>query len=203
MTIADDWPTQLQAIWSDDLADYVAAIATMWAEVEQYADDPANGVVNWQGLFDYTTAPFAALPWLAQCVGDRLPVGLGDADARNWITRSPNWSRGTPAAIVDAVKRLLTGSQTVLMAQRAHLDLTADVDCVAVMTYANETPDTQAVMNALRRNVPADIVVEYQLATDTTWLMIQPGRTWAQLESTYGPTWGDVRNARPGFNPWG
>jgi hypothetical protein len=203
VTIALDWPTQLVPIWSDDLADYVAAISSMWTEVEQFAADPENDVVAWQALFDVDIAPFMALPWLAQCVGDRLPVGLDEAGARDWITRSPNWNRGTPGAIVDAVKRVLTGTQAVLLAQRAHLDLSADIDCVAVITYADETPDVQAVENALRRNVPADLIVEYQTQSGATWLTVQAGNTWAQLETKYGPTWGDVRSSHPGFVVWG
>lgn len=98
MTIAADWPTQLQPVWTSDLADYVAAIASMWTEVEQYQADPDTDTVTWGALLDVDIAPMAGLPWLAQCVGERVPVGYTDAQARDWIRNSPEWVRGTPRA---------------------------------------------------------------------------------------------------------
>lgn len=203
MTIATDWPTQLQPIWTDDLADYVAAIATMWDEVEQYGADASNDVVSWQALFDVDIAPFKGLPWLAQCVGDRLPVGIDDASARAWIRAAPTWSRGTEQGIVSAVKRLLTGAQTVQFGARRKLDGTPDPDYVAIMTYESETPNPQAVRNALRRTVPFDIVWEYQVTPGATWALVQAGMAdWTQLQATYGPNWHNVAGSTPGFNVW-
>ena len=88
MTIALDWPTQLEPIWTDDLGDYVAAVATMWSEVEIYAADPDNDVVAWQPLLDVDIAPMGALPWLAQCVGERVPVGIDEQGARPGSSRA-------------------------------------------------------------------------------------------------------------------
>ena len=52
-----DWPTQLQADLISDLGDYVAAIASMWAEVERSTEaDPDNDIVGWQALFDVDIA---------------------------------------------------------------------------------------------------------------------------------------------------
>lgn len=203
MTIAVDWPTQLAPIWTDDLGDYVAAIATMWSEVEQYEADPDNDVVTWQALFDVDIAPMQALPWLAQCVGERLPVGIDEDDARAWIVASPNWSRGTPAGIVAAVKRLLTGAQTVQFGVQRTLAGVANVDHIAIMTYASQTPSPQRVRNALRRTVPADIIWEYQVMTAATWAVVEAGQaSWTALQTTYGPTWASVGGAQPGFNVW-
>lgn len=203
MTIALDWPTQLLPIWSDDLSPYVGAIATMWQEVEQYQADPASDVVSWQALFDVDIAPMAGLPWLAQCVGDRIPVGLGESDARAWVSAAPNWTRGTESGIVSAIKRLLLPPATVQFGTRVKLDGTFDDDYIAVMTYATQTPDPQAVRNALRRTVPADIVWEYDVVDAATWALVEAGMAdWTQLESTYGPTWHDVGGAKPGYNVW-
>jgi hypothetical protein len=203
MTIAADWPTQLSPILTGDMTAFINSVAVMWAEVEPYQADPSNDVVSWQPLLDVDLANLQALMWLAQCVGDRVPVGFTEDQARAWVKATPNWNRGTPAAIVASVKRVLTGSQTVLYRWRSHLDLTFDVDCVAVQTYASETPDPQIVRNQLRRNVPADIIVEYQCVAGATWSVFTPGLTWAQFRTNYGPTWANVRNQQPGFNPWG
>jgi hypothetical protein len=203
MTIALEWPTQLQAVWSDDLADYTAAIATMWAEVEQYQSDPTNDIVSWQVLFDVDLAPLQALPWLAQCVGERLMVGFDEATSRDWIRQSPNWSRGTEQGIVNAIKRTLTGPQTVQFGTRTHLDGTVDVDCIAILTYASQTPNPEQVRNQLRRVVPADIIWEYDVVDGATWELVQGNTTdWTNLEATYGPRWADVAGAQPGFNVW-
>lgn len=193
MTIALDWPTQLIPIWSDDLADYVAAIATMWSEVEVYQADPDNDVAAWQALFDVDVAPMQALPWLAQCVGERLPVGIDESGARDWIRQAPNWSRGTYEGIVAAVTRVLDPDATVYVEQRQQSDGTVDVDYIYVFTFSAQTPDPQRVRNQLRRTVPADIVWEYELAAPKTWAAVQVGMAnWTQFEATHGPTWADV-----------
>lgn len=203
MSIATDWPQQLTPWITDELADYVAAIASMWQQVELFDDDPANDIVGWQALFDVDVAPMLALPWLAQCVGERLPVGVDTNGARQWIRDSPNWMRGTPQGIVNAVKRLLTGTQTVQFRERSHLDGTYDAECIAILTYASETPDEEAVRQALRRNVPADLLWEYNVVELATWAVVEGGMAdWTQLETTYGPTWGNVAGAQPGYDVW-
>lgn len=205
MTIATDWPTQLIPLTnqSPDMVGYVAAIASMWDEVEQYFADPDNGVVSWQALMDVDIAPLAALTWLAQCVGERLPVGLTADASRAWIYEAPNWSRGTEAGIVSAVKRLLTGTQTVQYGSRIMLDGTPNPDYIAIVTYASETPDEQSVRNTLRHYVPFDIVWQYEVLEQATWELVQAGMAdWTQLEQTYGPTWQDVSGAKPGYNVW-
>jgi hypothetical protein len=203
VTIAADWPAQLAPLLTSDLTAYTNAIASMWGEVEQFEDDPANDIVGWQALFDVDIAPMIALPWLAQCVGERLPVGIDVDAARDWIRLNPRWMRGTEQAIVNAVKRCLTGPATVQFGQRMHLDATVDVDCVAVLTYTSQTPDQGAVQRALRDNVPADIVWEYACVDGATWALVQAGMSsWTQLQTTYGPKWSNVAGSTPGFNVW-
>ena len=204
MSIAVDWPTQLQPILTSDLTGYCAAIASMWQEVEPFIDDdPANDIVGWQALFDVDLCPMLALPWLAQCVGERLPVGIDETAARDWIKLSPRWMRGTEQAIVNSVKRLLTGPQTVQFGVRMHLDGTPDVDCIAVLTYASQTPDPVAVQRALRDNVPADIIWEYASVDIATWALVESGMdSWTELQTTYGPKWSNIAGSQPGFNVW-
>jgi hypothetical protein len=203
MTIAADWPTQLVPVMTPDLFDYVSAISTMWSEVELYQPDPDNDIVAWQALFDVDIAPIRSLPWLAQCVGERMPVGLDETQARDWIRQAPNWTRGTEAGIVAAVKRVLTGDRVVQFGTRMRLDGTVDADYVAIVTYATQTPDPQLVRNQLRHYVPFDIVWEYDVLDAATWELVESGMSsWTQLEDTYGPTWSDVGGAQPGFNVW-
>jgi hypothetical protein len=204
MTIYEDWSEQLTPWMTDDLDTFVAAISSMWESVEVFIeDDPDNDIVAWQTLFDVDIAPLIALPWLAQTVGERLPVGLDEEAARNWIRLSPNWSRGTPGGIVDAVKRHLTGAQTVMFAERSLLDGTPDDDTISIATYLEETPDQTVILDTLRKFVPADILFEYEAISQSTWAIVEAGQDdWAELETTYGPTWSQVAGAKPGFNVW-
>ena len=204
MTIYDDWAEQLAPWMTPDLDDFIRAVAGMWANVEVYIDDdPDNDIVAWQPLFDVDIAPLKSLPWLAQCVGERLPVGMTEDQARDWIRLSPNWQRGTPQGIVNSVKRHLTGTQTVMFAERMHLDGTPDDDTVAIATYEEETPDQDIILDALRHNVPADLMFEYEALPQATWAVVQGGMDdWAELQATYGPTWAGVAGAKPGFNVW-
>jgi hypothetical protein len=203
MTLWDDWWERLEPWWTNDLQTYTQAIAGMWDAIEPYASDPDNEIETWQALWDVDVAPLSGLPWLAQTVGEHVPVGYTADQARAWITTSPRWVRGTPQGIVNAVKRLLTGGQVVQFRERSHMDGTYDDDTISVVTYASETPNQAAVIQALRRNVPADIVVEYQVISQATWALVQAGQAnWAALQSTYGPTWTAVAGAKPGFNVW-
>jgi hypothetical protein len=204
MSIALDWPGQLQPVLTSDLADYAAAIASMWGEVEMFIDGNSDSdTIGWQALFDVDLCPLIALPWLAQCVGERLPVGIDEASSRDWIKLNPRWLRGTEQAIVNAVKRLLTGPATVQFGTRQHVDGTVDVDCIAVLTYASQTPDQVAVQRALRDNVPADIIWEYACVDIAIWSLVEAGMaSWTQLQTTYGPKWSNVAGSQPGFNVW-
>jgi hypothetical protein len=204
MSIATDWPAQLQPILTSDLTAYAAAVASMWGELEPFIDDDAvNDIVGWQALFDVDLCPLIALPWLAQCVGERLPVGIDADTARAWIKLNPRWMRGTEQAIVNAVKRCLTGPATVQFGTRMHLDGIEDVDCIAVLTYTTQTPDPVAVQRALRDNVPADIIWEYAAVDGATWALVQAGMdSWTELQTTYGPKWSNIAGSTPGFNVW-
>jgi hypothetical protein len=204
MTIYDDWAEQLAPWMTPDLDNFIRAISGMWSQIEVYIDDdPDNDIVAWQPLLDIDIAPLGGLPYLAQYVGERLPVGLNESQARDWIRLSPNWQRGTPQGIVNAVKRHLTGTQTVMMGEQMKLDGTFDVDTVSIATYAEETPDQNVILDVLRRNVPADLLYEYEAVPQATWAIVEGGMdSWAELQTTYGPTWAGVSGAKPGFNVW-
>ena len=79
---------------------------------------------------------------------------------------------------------------------------TADPDWISILTWTNQTPDPNLVRQALRRNVPADIMWAYTLQAQATWASFQGViTTWGQMKTTY-PTWGDVQGATPGYTTW-
>jgi hypothetical protein len=202
-SIANLWPAQLAPWWTPDLAVYVAAIAGMWAETDQYLEDPDNDIVAYQALLDVDIAPFKALPWLAQCVGERVPVGYTDQQARDWIRNSPRWIRGTPAGIWNAVKRVLAPGASMQMRERWNPNTgAADSDWISILTWASQTPDQALVRQVLRRNVPADIMWGYSIQAVATWgSFAGTVANWGAVKSTY-PTWADVQGATPGYVTW-
>jgi Phage tail protein (Tail_P2_I) len=203
-SIANVWPAQLEPIMTPDLADYVAAIASMWAQCDAFLEDPDNEVVAWQPLFDVDLAPTWVLPWLAQCVGERLPVGYDDEQSRDWIRNSPTWIRGTPQGIWNAVQRVLAPGASMQMRERWNANVAAvDSDWISIFTWSEETPDENLVSQALRRNVPADVLVYYATQPSPTWAgVLAAAPTWAAVQADYGPTWADVRGATSGFTTW-
>lgn len=197
MSIAEDFAAALSP-WdlTGDLSTYGEAIGQMFKQVELFAAD-TDTTVGWQLLWDVDLAPAIALPWLAQVVGERLPVGLSEAASRTQIKATPNQFRGTLKATVLGVQGALTGTKRVWIRERFN-GSTFDEDSIAIATYEHETPDQQAVLNALRRTVPADINVFYEMLAGATWGTLEtPAKDWAELEAEFGPTWADVSGAEP------
>jgi len=203
-SIANLWPDQLQPVWTSDLGDYAAAIASMWWQTDLMLSDSDNDVVDYQALFDVDMAPTWVLPWLAQCVGERIPVGYDDTQARDWIRNSPKWIRGTPQGIWNAVKRVLAPGASMQMRERWNVNTSAaDPDWILILTWAAQTPDQNLVEEVLRRNVPADIMYTYTVQTAATWGSFQGTvANWGAFQTTYGPNWSNVAGATPGYVTW-
>jgi hypothetical protein len=136
-------------------------------------------------------------------VGERIPVGYTDQQARDWIVNSPRWIRGTPQGIWNAVKRVLAPGASMQMRERWNTNTMAvDSDWISILTYASQTPDANLVLQVLRRNVPADIMYTYTTQSQATWQSFHGViATWGQMKSTYA-TWGAVEGATPGYTTW-
>lgn len=202
-SIVNDWPPQLAPWMTPDLNSYVVAIASMWSQTDPYLEDPDNDVVAFQALFDIDLAPFIGLPWLAQCVGERVPVGVSDAQARDWISNSPTWIRGTPQGIWNAVKRELVPGASIQMRERWNANTsTVDPDWVSIIVWASQVPNMGLLQQALRRNIPADIMLDLISQTEEEWATISgSGKTWGQIKTQFA-TWGQVLGAPPGYIGW-
>jgi Phage tail protein (Tail_P2_I) len=196
MGVAGDLQAAL-APWTatgPDLADLAAAIGGMFAEVESYTtelDENGNLQPAWTVLFDPDQCPTAGLPWLAQCVGERLPIGLSDAQSRQWIKDRPNQRRGTNEALARAAERQLTAgtSQVVIIWEGHKLDGTATLDYVAVLTLASQTPNPSAVRTDVQSVAPWDVIVDYSTVAGIPWLAVHADyATWAAVHAAC-PTW--------------
>lgn len=181
MSFADDYVAAFEPWSTSDLVDYLGAIASMFATVELYAFDTADDE-GWTILFDPARCPFEALGYLAQYVGETLPVGIDEVGAREWIEDAPNQLRGTNYAIFRAAQRKLTGQRTVTLVEND-----GAVDALTVITYTGDTPDPAGTLADLLDVVPADTVLTYNT---------QDGQSWSDVATTYA-TWADVLAAKP------
>ncbi len=123
---------------------------------------------------------------------------MPDASARGLIRATPNQYRGTPAAIIAAVKACLTGNKRLWFRERFN-GSEEDEDAISVATYASETPSEHAVLAALKRTVPADIAAHYEYLHGATWAALEtPAKSWHTLEVDYGPSWAHISGSIPG-----
>jgi hypothetical protein len=140
------------------LLHYLDALgSSLFDEIEGYARDSADGDPGWSILLDLNRAPNIGLQWLGQFVGVKVPLVVLDAYARQLIRNKHGFSRGTPAAIIDAAQTTLTGLQEVLMQER----YTGDAYQLWVATRTSQTPDSAKTLAAIMTEKPAGIVLTY------------------------------------------
>jgi hypothetical protein len=66
--------------------------------------------------------PTADLGYVGQFVGVQVPAGADDATARSLVLAEAGRNRGTPAAVIAAAKRNLSGTQSVTLLERTAPD---------------------------------------------------------------------------------
>lgn len=158
---ADGAPNATLAGWLDGPGHLLGAI-----------DDLVRGDDGWVRVLDPTATPAGWLGWVAQFAGVRLRRGLTDTQQRLRILETSGQRRGTVAAIEGAAAQLLTGDRRVDLTER-HDD---DPYRVLVITYQAQTPDPDAVADALAAEKPAGIVLDYQ---------VRAGASYAQLADAF------------------
>lgn len=181
--IGDRLIEALAPYMTQDHADYLETIGEMFDEFEAYVNQFGEDEV-WAPLLNVETCPAPALPYLAQFLGEVLPVGIPDEMAREWIQDHAHMRRGTPEAIAHAAQRTLIASRTVQILERSGSGANPE-DYLNVVTYIQETPDPVAVLQDLKTVVPADIVLTYEALA---------GQTWAAVDAAY-PDWAGVTAA--------
>lgn len=201
MSIAEDLVDAFLPWMTPDLADFLSAIGSMFSEVELYALYEEDDELGWSILFDPDRTPAQALPYLAQFVGEKLPAGIPEAEARDWIKDSPNQRRGTLESIVRVAQRNLEGDKIVQVRERTGTGTTLPEDEITVQTYTHQTPD----VNRLRQDLEAN-AVPYDIDLN---LVTLPGQTWADVNATYATwaevqadndTWLDLQGRTPGYD---
>lgn len=197
MTLADDAVGAIAPWHTVDYETFTRAIWSMASDLELFANDVLDDDGNvlfegWTTFLDPDLCPAAGLPYLAQWVGERLPAGLTEAAQRQWIKDAPNQFRGTPQSIARAAQRWLTGSKLVMIRERSRLDLSTNTDYIAIQTFTAETPSPALVLAELRTVVPADITIDFQTVTGSTWANVAIGfASWGALAAD-SASWADV-----------
>lgn len=138
------------------LAHVCEAIGRMADPIADLVEDDADGP-GWSKLVDVARTPVEALPWLAMVAGVRLTLGGSETVAREEVERADGQKRGTPAAILRAARKNLTGGQSVFVYERDG----ADAYALRVVTLVSETPDPARTEGDVRRATPIGIVVDY------------------------------------------
>lgn len=139
------------------LAHFCQALSLQLDDIEAIVRDDGDRP-GWADMLDATAAPAAWLPWLAQLVGVTVPTGASEADARAAIQSPEGFSRGTPASIVKAAQKYLTGSKIVYLRERDD-----GAYHFTVSTRTSETPDSDAVLAELLKVKPIGLVMDYQV----------------------------------------
>jgi hypothetical protein len=193
-SFADQLVRRFEPWLTIELEQYLRAVASMFEEVELYAFDVENDdefYEGWTILFDPARCPAAALPYLAQFVGERLPDDATEADRRERIADRPTQRRGTPESVFQAAQRHLTGGRLVSMFER----YTGVIDLVAIRTNARETPDPAQTQRDVLSMLPADVVLDYLAVTGRTWDDTKGG-TWTTVKAK---TWSDTISGLTGW----
>lgn len=187
---------QLEPYLTDDLDDFVDSLATMFDQLELYIG--LDGEDDWGILFDVDVCPYPGLPYLAMYVGERLPVGIDDAEARQWIKDAPNQQRGTVQSIYQAAKRSLTEPKLVALIERSDGTAGDHPDHLVIITYTDQTPDPAQLARDLNEVVPADIALHRTIQDGQSWQQLKlsvNGTSWNQVKSHY-PSWSHVATDR-------
>lgn len=146
-----------------------------------------------QTLFDVDACPAYALPFLAQLVGVELEPSLTEAQAREKIRTPEGFARGTIATMTAAIKRTLSGSQTVLIDER----FGGSAYAIRVRTFDSETASaavTEAVVRAVK---PGGLALTYESLVGQDWADLEASATdWADVEASYDD-WLDVATTLP------
>ncbi len=140
-----------------ELLAVVDAIFGQLVEIDDLVRD-SDTHVGWGKLLDVDVAPEWALPWLAQFVGVTPLFGLDDASQRLRIKGAAGFNRGSVSAIKAAAGQFLSGTRRVELYERDGSPWR-----FRIRTYASETPNAQAVRDAVTALKPAGLVFIHEV----------------------------------------
>lgn len=166
-------------------------------DVDDFARD-TDTTEGWVWLLDPDATPREALAWLAQFGGVRLRDGLDEASQRLRVKETAGQKRGTVEAVAGAARQELTGDRVVRIYERTRSDGQPDPYHLWVVTYEADTPDPDAVRDALEEQKPAGLVLFYEVRAGATYAEVAADfATYADL-ATFFASYADLRTYQPG-----
>lgn len=188
LTYADErlgWP----------LAQYVDALGLILEETAQLVRVDDEGNDGWSAFADPQRCPASYLYTLAQWAGVRYPRRMGATpELRDLIDgNAPGLWRGTRRAITAGVRRYLAPTGSIYFEERAD----GDPYKLRIFTYAHDTLDQAAIQKELSVQVPAGLVLIYEVRIGQDYDMLH-GRVanYNAVKATYA-TYNAVKEAPP------
>lgn len=161
-----------------------------------YLIDDETDRDQWAIVFDPTTAPVEALPYLAQFAGAIIRPSMDDEERRGAVQAPEVFSRGRLGSIEALVKRHLTGSKTVLITERYTLNGWR----LRIETLDEETPDEDAIIAEVEElQKPIGIVLFFNKRINWVWeeaAVSLEYPTWEAVAAGFA-TWEDYRTYEP------
>lgn len=167
------------------------------ASGNQIVDDLARDTdtsPGWSSIVDLARVPDDFVAWLGQFVGVIARVGETTSALRDEITSRPRTKRGTPATMIAAAQTALLGSKRVKLTERD----TSPYHFL-LRTYTVQTPNTQAVVDAVNAVKPGGVQWTHQLIAGPTFIDVRgayPTRTFAARKLAF-PLFSDVEDYVP------
>jgi hypothetical protein len=162
---------------------------------EQIAEliDPPEPYPPWGPLFDINVCPGWALPFLAQAVGIRLPVGMDDAMARQVILEAAGHNVGKVSAIKAVLQHALVSQNPPAPPTVWFRERDGSAYRLEIVTLAAETPDPAAVETALEASIPGGLAWSFRYIDAWDYqAMTSEGGTYAEQSAMYS-TYSDLR----------
>ena len=160
------------------LLTFVQALCEMGRQVEELV---RGGEQAYDPLLDVDLSPDWNLPYIGQFVGVRVTPGATPTQARAQIKGVGGFKRGTPAAMAEAVRATLTGSQYVFVRERD-----GDQDHITVVTRTADTPNPAATLAAARSQKAAGLILSAVQTTVRTYTENKASQpTYAARTSAY------------------
>lgn len=143
-----------------------SAITYRLADVLIAEGDPRHEEFRdpWSIIMDVDHTPAYALPYLAQFVGQTIPIGTNEFTARASIKTPSNQERGAIAKMTYEAQLTLTGTKYCRMVERAD----GNPWLIRVFTMTSETASSAVTLAAINAVKPAGMVIDLQVSATTT-----------------------------------
>jgi hypothetical protein len=174
-----------------------------WASGDILSDPYDFTQLGWDDADDPDTTPIWFLPHLAMKNGVRLiPNGLTEEQQRARVRSTDGLRRGTPDAIIGAARQYLSDpvNATVILLERTNPDDPGDQPYhYTVITYTDETPDSDLVEAALLEQKPVGHILHYLVIGSWTYLVLAGDYDEQDYDDLAGdyPTYADLRDNNP------